>query len=1120
MIGRIHSGKRSLLAFSSFIVVLLAACILAAAFIGPAGSNAEEAATGKTFAPLEKATSSTSANLALIVEFSDTPETSYYTQPYQYNSEIPTNFAYLYDSINKLAATKTEKSYRDYFLNVSKGQFDVWTFFPQAYDDGSYFRIRLDMKSTEYSGETDDQEIISTALDKLAAARPDIDASVFDIDKNEDPYNEYIDNVLLIMDIPSTTEITSHQYSLAEPVTVGSGSKARKASLYTVVYGGGNASLTFDRFSESVAAHERLHTLGARDLYRMGSGDTGPSPIGLWDMMSKGGVYSWPLAKTREDVGWTSIKEADMSNSQSTYTLYSPKDSDDSSGKMQALKIKTSLSESEYFVVEYRERMRASSAMGPTVIYPYDAYVPSDGLIVYRVNESFADEGNIRGNDYMYIFRPGETGLKDSGGNINLAALAYGSYTTCDYGTLRTSLGSEEPAAGITDGAIVYSNGMNSGLVITATAQTDDSITFKIEQKQSSDSSAWMPVLNADGSLPLANFNANAMKIVNDADTPYVLAYRMIGTGWAVAKHDSTDWVNLGSASTDIGNADIAIFNGTPYVAGTTSNGSKAYLKKWNGSSWENIASVDSAMSSDPPNLAVIGGKLYMLVYQNDGLHLHVLNGSALQQYGSTIPQTSVMSQMIIEVNGEPAVATSIIADTWRTSLFVSNGSLWMEKQLSTSASSVIDAVALNNKTYVYTYSSDGGVQSPAHLITLGTSGAVEKDAVLDELKGASNGASMTTDGTSLYISAPSASNGIRTYKVDTSASSIANQVGGVAYTSNMDVDSCASANNIYLAILDSNSNTVQVRKHATERPSTDPDPDPEPDPGTDPQPDPTPVQKAITSVSLSPTSFTYDGKTKKPAVTVMCGSTKLKLGTDYTVSYPVDARNVGTYTVTVAGIGNYKGKLSAKFKIVQAPSSGGQEGSGQGGSTTKPTTPSTPGGTTTKPTTPTNPGGTTTKPTTPTDPGSSSGQTTKPMTPATGTQVMHRMYNPYSGEHLYTASINERDSLVKIGWKYEGEGWKAPVSSKSPVYRLYNPNSSDHHYTLSSNERDTLVKLGWRYEGVGWYSDDAKGVPLYRQFNPYATIGTHNYTTSKHENDSLAKIGWHAEGIAWYGVK
>lgn len=131
----------------------------------------------------------------------------------------------------------------------------------------------------------------------------------------------------------------------------------------------------------------------------------------------------------------------------------------------------------------------------------------------------------------------------------------------------------------------------------------------------------------------------------------------------------------------------------------------------------------------------------------------------------------------------------------------------------------------------------------------------------------------------------------------------------------------------------------------------------------------------------------------------------------------------------------------------------------------------------------------------------------------------MYRLYNRWTGEHLYTAKIEERNDLMWRYWNYEGIGWIAPKQSATPVYRLYNPYTSDHHYTTSKEEYDKCISRGWMGEDIAWYSDEDKTVPLYRQFNPYETVGTHNYTISKAENDKLAKIGWKEEGIAWYGI-
>ena len=140
-----------------------------------------------------------------------------------------------------------------------------------------------------------------------------------------------------------------------------------------------------------------------------------------------------------------------------------------------------------------------------------------------------------------------------------------------------------------------------------------------------------------------------------------------------------------------------------------------------------------------------------------------------------------------------------------------------------------------------------------------------------------------------------------------------------------------------------------------------------------------------------------------------------------------------------------------------------------------------------------------------------------------TAANPMNRLYNPNSGEHFYTADIEEKAALVKLGWNDEGYGWVAPKTEGAtvPVYRLYNPNAGDHHYTMNKGERNTLVAYGWKDEGTGWYSDTKKTVAVFRQYNPYANgAGAHNYTTDKAENDYLVSLGWTPEGKAWYGLQ
>ncbi len=72
-----------------------------------------------------------------------------------------------------------------------------------------------------------------------------------------------------------------------------------------------------------------------------------------------------------------------------------------------------------------------------------------------------------------------------------------------------------------------------------------------------------------------------------------------------------------------------------------------------------------------------------------------------------------------------------------------------------------------------------------------------------------------------------------------------------------------------------------------------------------------------VSNVKLSSTSYTYNGKTKTPSVTVKDNKgRKLKNGTDYTVKYSSGRKNVGRYAVKVTFKGNYSGTVKKTFKI------------------------------------------------------------------------------------------------------------------------------------------------------------------------------------------------------------
>lgn len=226
----------------------------------------------------------------------------------------------------------------------------------------------------------------------------------------------------------------------------------------------------------------------------------------------------------------------------------------------------------------------------------------------------------------------------------------------------------------------------------------------------------------------------------------------------------------------------------------------------------------------------------------------------------------------------------------------------------------------------------------------------------------------------------------------------------------------------------------------------------------------------SITAARISIENQTFKGRAITPQINATWLRHTLELGRDFRVSAWRDNSKPGTAFVDIQGINNFEGSATGRFQIQSEETA-------------------------------------------------VAGTTTTKWNFSISSQPMYRLYNENSGEHFYTRSAPERNALRDLGWKYEGVGWNAPLTSKNPVHRLYNPHTGDHHYTMSSGERDALVIQGWKSEGIGWYSDNAKTVPLWREYNPNATTGSHNYTTSASEHASLCSMGWKDEGIGWYGM-
>lgn len=155
------------------------------------------------------------------------------------------------------------------------------------------------------------------------------------------------------------------------------------------------------------------------------------------------------------------------------------------------------------------------------------------------------------------------------------------------------------------------------------------------------------------------------------------------------------------------------------------------------------------------------------------------------------------------------------------------------------------------------------------------------------------------------------------------------------------------------------------------------------------------------------------------------------------------------------------------------------------------------------------------------------------------------RLYNPWNGDHLFTSDTKEVFNAEKAGWTNEGTFWKAyhhegdyrkafGTNGKlgTPVLRLFNQYTGEHLYTTSTEEYNARVANGWTGEGVSFYSvaANADGTPktaedsekvvvknkvdsVYRMFNPFVQVGTHLYGGFE-ENAKCLADGWKADNV------
>ena len=799
------------------------------------------------------------ANVVVVVKFAgDTSDYSVSGYNKAYTSAIEgaprTYWEYFQRTFNGQNDKFWKGSFKEYFYDISGGRHQVDSVFPQTNDDGTVTYIEMDNTVDNYKGATGEALMIDEIARKLNEAYPSYDGAQLDLNNDD-----IIDNFMIIPSVTSQNQFTPHSSTCGNT----SSFAGRKIGAYNVIENRTNAALPTGMFDIHTAAHEYIHTFGIPDYYRSSYqyAGSGENPVGIWDPMGVPGQRPWPLAVTREAIGWTTVNEKPTADN--SYVLYDAAAAYNDADKVQALKFYTPMSASEYFVVEYRKAGSSSDKKS------LDRGAPGDGLIVYRVNPSLKDEGNLQGKDYIYVFRPGDTSITASDGIVDNAQVGLASYKAT-----RQEIGSLDMNKKITDDAICYSDGRNSGIKINVTAQTDDSVSFNIQFADYSALKLWSPVTDRDGTSPFSSITASAAKAVADGNDIYILADDIRSAN--ILKYDGSDWKNLGECACASGSSgiktSIAAYDGTSYVliADYSSEQGRTILKKYNNGVWQQVDVIEG-YTANAPALGVAGGSLYALIDNNGkSAKLYKLIDGRLTETGEAIDVNSINSPEIFDYNGVPAVAYGnfSFSNGSANAAVLENGK-WHNIMSDTSAYSVSNAVAVSDGvTYILnTYNSGDKI---AKLRVIDANGSTDTYKLNGISQGASSG-SISVDSGYVYISVVEDGNAI-TYTASADDLSKFTKLGGTTYSPAGGVSTVISNRVVYSAVVPEVRGTMDVRSYKAldKQDTTKPQPTTTAQAATKPQPTTT----AQAATKPQPTT-TAQAATKPQPTTTAQAATK-----------------------------------------------------------------------------------------------------------------------------------------------------------------------------------------------------------------------------------------------------
>ncbi|MGN0496596.1 MAG: hypothetical protein ACI4GW_10255 [Lachnospiraceae bacterium] len=850
-------------------------------------------------------------NLVVFVDCSDTVgEHSHSSMDYCFKKEGNADKTFtIFDGTDSQGNATDKRGLKPYLYNISYGAFSLTNVFPQ-YDSATntMTSYELPQTSTYYASNPS-----ALAADVMEALDHDANAkNILDTMNVSHRGDGVLDNVMIVVGRGSSTTdpFGGVTFSSGFGSVTSTGGTVYQMGSYNIIP---ESEAYLGVLGSGLLIHEFMHSIGYPDLYCNTNDVVTPIPVGRWDIMaSVSQTVQYPLAYMRQHVsGWLSLPV--VTTNQTDYTLTAAAATNDSNKNNQAVILKTPYSDSEVFVIEYRKKQ--DDYIDSRYSMNYDTRIAGSGIIIYRVSTRL--QTNITGAPYMvYIYRQNDT-IRQDGYESGNASNVYVDTAFLSAESGRTEYGSDDSAKNVTENAITYSDGTNSGIVIkNVGSATGDTISFDIEFNDLSEAYGgyWEEVAHTSVA---SGFN-EIDSCMDEQGNIYVLASNNSGSSSKInlIKYTKNGTFSTVSTFSMQGSSyHIGYYNNNLYVSYCDYNdGYKGKLSRISGNKLITIHETDEAINNVSMDVASDG--IYVLYDDNCTVSSVRYNGITSIDIGSVFG-TGDYSNASVTCSGSHVVA---LARRWQSgntlvlAEYKNNSWTLLEDtgEKADNATAVMNEhdlyVLLNGKgigpssgDYSNNYDDNRVIRGNLASSTV-TWSRVGSNAFSNQ---ASPIMDMCFDNGAPYIFYYSQVNSENHTCVMSLDNNTWTPLGTELTNEELHgIDVYSYDKNVYVLYGTGNGN-IYLKKHKVS------------DQNTQLPENPTPEKISLSNCIIdSITEKTYTGKAIKPSVIVKYNGTTLTKDVDYTITY---SNNVspGTATVKLTGIGNYEGTKSATFTIL-----------------------------------------------------------------------------------------------------------------------------------------------------------------------------------------------------------